>query len=300
MYTHRLTSHYFRMRSYTGISGGGGNNGGALEQKRHTSVSGSPKRKAPGPVSPTSLSSPRMTGDYQVLKSSVLENRSSVRKARASLASALDRLGEHHVRQKEYDEAMDAFTESLHEKRSIYAKALATLNRNGSVTIDASSFFDGDAEDSPEFSEQATDEIILTLRNMGNVHSLRGEQDEAMRYYTEVTNLRALQASRKLDSGDEVTLFSGLGGEEDNSTLMSEINEDVKALDDMFRSISFRSRDNDSMPPFFPDATDPSETTAEKPAKRPDVQDSAEKEIRPPCRRKNRSGVPEGSKGTIQ
>ena len=210
----------------------------------------SPKRKAPSVApSPKSLPSPRMSGDYQVLRKNVDETRKSVQGARSGLASSLDRMGEHHVRQKEYDEAMDAFTEALHEKRSIYANALAVSNRRRASSAELSLLYSSDEEESNEMHDQAIDEIILTLRNMGNVHSLRGEQDEAMRYYTEVTNLRATKSSNKIDMGDDsTTLFSGLGGgEEDNSTLMSEINEDVKALDDMFRSISFRNRETNSL-----------------------------------------------------
>lgn len=175
-----------------------------------------------------------MSGDYSVLKESVEKHRESVFEARASLASGLDRLGEHHVRQKEYDDAMDAFTEALHEKRSIFSVGRIGNELHVSGIESATSTNDRKG--------YCIDEIIFTLRNMGNVHSLRGEQDEAMRYYTEVTNLRASKVSARSDTNDDMTtLISGLGGgEEDNSTLMSEINEDVKALDDMFRSISFR------------------------------------------------------------
>lgn len=179
-----------------------------------------------------------------MLHTTVSEHRDSVRKARASLASSLDRLGEHHVRRKEYDAAMDAFTEALHEKRSIYANAVAALNRSAGVD---NTFFSSSSDESSQVHDEAIDEIIITLRNMGNVHSLRGEQDEAMRYYSEVTNLNAIKTSNNVDVDDSSTLFSGIGGEEDNSTMMSEINEDVKALDDMFRSISFRNNDNTSM-----------------------------------------------------
>lgn len=204
------------------------------------------------PLPTSSMGTRRRSGDYCVLNNGVEEQRNSVRQSRAALASALDRLGEHHVRQKEYDDAMDAFTEALHEKRSIYANVLSTArggcsSSTGASPEDSSSSASSDME-GPQIHDQAIDEIICTLRNLGNVHSLRGEQDEAMRYFTEVTNLRATKSACKVDMGDDTTLFSGLGGgEEDNSTLMSEINEDVKALDDMFRSISFRSRDSSSL-----------------------------------------------------
>ena len=82
------------------------------------------KRKSPAIPSLTSgnlLSSPRVSGDYHVLQQGVEKQRHVVREARSSLASCLDRLGEQHVRQKEYDNAMDAFAEALHEKRSIFS-----------------------------------------------------------------------------------------------------------------------------------------------------------------------------------
>lgn len=186
-----------------------------------------------------------------MLHQSVETKREQVRDARSNLASSLDRLGEHHVRQKEYDNAMDAFAEALHEKRSIFSHVLSGSWFGQCPGIESAvtgGLCEADDTEDTELHDQAIEEIITTLRNMGNVHSLRGEQDEAMRYYTEVTNLRATKSSSKLEAGDDTTtIFSGLGGEEDNSTMMSEINEDVKALDDMFRSISFRSREAGSL-----------------------------------------------------
>ena len=206
------------------------------------------KRKSPTiPTLTTSLAgqrltSPRVNGDFHVLHQGVEQQRSVVREARSSLASSLDRLGEHHVRQKEYDNAMDAFAEALHEKRSIFASVISGSWFAQCHGHTMGNVCDVNAPEDIQMHDRAIDEIVSTLRNMGNVHSLRGEQDEAMRYFTEVTNLRATKTSiSKLDGSDDTaTLFSGLG-DEDNSTLMSEINEDVKALDDMFRSISFRS-----------------------------------------------------------
>jgi len=189
-----------------------------------------------------------MNGDYQVLKQSVEEQRNAVQQARVALASSLDRLGEHHVRQKEYDDAMDSFAEALHEKRSVFAHFSSSLSASSSLS---SSLFDTDKMDAADLHDSKVDEIVLTLRNMGNVHSLRGEQDEAMRYYTEVTKLRATKSKKNANADaasvcDTKSLFSGLNGE-DNSTLMSEINEDVKALDELFNSISFRTGDSSSV-----------------------------------------------------
>jgi tetratricopeptide (TPR) repeat protein len=197
-----------------------------------------------------------MNGDYQVLKQHVEKERKAVHQARVSMASTLDQLGEHHVRQQEYDDAMDAFTEALREKRSVFSHISSpTSNADGNRSRHSSFSFsavggDGnsniDAGERSETRDKAIDEIVNTLRNMGNVHSLRGEQDEAMRYYTEVTNLRAQKSSNMSNdptsSGESKSLLAGLN--DDTSTLMSEINEDVKALDDLFRSISFRNQGN--------------------------------------------------------
>jgi tetratricopeptide (TPR) repeat protein len=210
-----------------------------------------PTRKGPPVFSPS------RGGDYDVLRKSVDEQRSLVRNARSSLASYLHRLGEHHVRNKEYDDAMDAFTEALHEKRSVYSQLIPSLTGNNGATrtrtfsSDTNSVFDGDSmsPDVKAIHDQTVDDIVQTLKNMGNVHSLRGEQDEAMRYYTEVTNLRASRSKKRDDASvcsKTKSTLSGFWGDEDTSTLMSEINEDVKALDDLFRSISFRNGDSGS------------------------------------------------------
>lgn len=217
----------------------------ASSSSRSESVSPT-KRKAQEELLPedTGPPAPVMAGDLAVLREDLDRRRSSVLESRISLASSLDRLGEHHVRQKEYDEAMDAFSEALQEKRSILSSLFPRSN-NFSNSIAA--MIGGDEMLSTATSEQqdnAIEEVIRTLRNMGNVHSLRGEQDEAMRYYTEVTNLRATKSSARMDTDENSTLFSGFGPDEDTSTLMSEINEDVKALDDMFRSISFRNHES--------------------------------------------------------
>ena len=188
--------------------------------------------------------SPQMSGDYHFLRKQVDEHRLALRNCRSELASALDRLGEHHVKCKEYDDAMDAFTEALHEKRSVHAYVAPSLDCSCSSRSRANSDeAQIDLERETQLNHDETIEaIVQTLRNMGNVHSLRGEQDEAMRYYTEVTNLRANRASaRDARSVESFSKSSYFGTDEDTSTLMSELNEDVKALDDLFRSISFRN-----------------------------------------------------------
>eukprot|EP00977_Amphora_coffeiformis_P001921 scaffold367_cov154-Amphora_coffeaeformis.AAC.1 len=203
------------------------------------------KRKAQEELVRETVPPPIVSGDFQVLRGDLDRRRSDVLSSRSALASSLDRMGEHHVRQKEYDEAMDAFSEALQEKRSILSSLFPRSN-NFSNSIAASIGGDDMMTATSEQQDNAIDEVIQTLRNMGNVHSLRGEQDEAMRYYTEVTNLRATKSSALIDTDENSTMISGFGPDEDTSTLMSEINEDVKALDDMFRSISFRNNESNS------------------------------------------------------
>lgn len=224
----------------------------------------------PVPKQHRSFSSKAKNGDYIVLKRAVEKDRWIVQQARVHLATSLDQLGEHHVRQEEYDDAMDAFTEALREKKSVYTqlKANQDISRTSSTSThylngtkeEESVVIGGVGEQEPVSSEstdvqhdRAIDEIISTLRNMGNVHSLRGESDEAMRYFTEVTNLRAQKISADHASvisggaNESRSMLSGLQTNDDASTLMSEINEDVKALDDLFRSISFRQQQSDKV-----------------------------------------------------
>lgn len=192
---------------------------------------------------------PRMTGDYRFLKQNVAKERKKVQEARTALATSLDQLGEHHVRQKEYNDAMDAFAEALREKRSVFWQLHPNMqNSSGSDHRDAFS----DSLINPEIEsssmdpsvghDEAIDEIVVTLRSIGNVHSLRGEQDEAMRYYREITNLRAQKkVVGDLCSASKAKALSGMS--DDNAAMMTEISEDVKALDDLFRSISFRGNE---------------------------------------------------------
>jgi len=192
----------------------------------------------------TPIASPQRCGDFHYLRQCVDEHRIALRESRSALASALDRLGDYHIKNKEYDDAMDAFTEALHEKRSVFSQLFPDPtdmegNRPRANTDDAQ--MDDNQQAFKKNYDESVNNIVQTLRNMGNVHSLRGEQDEAMRYYTEVTSLRATRTSIVRDATSVESSFYGT--DEDNSTLMSEINEDVKALDDLFRSISFRNDD---------------------------------------------------------
>lgn len=190
-----------------------------------------------------------MKGDYPILKQRLDDKRLALRDSRSALANALDGLGEHHVKNKEYDDAMDAYTEALHEKRSVFSQLVAPSpttgeggNRSRANSEDAQIGVAG--KEVQLLRDETIDAIVQTLRNMGNVHSLRGEQDEAMRYYTEVTSLRATRSStRDAKSVESFSKSSFYATDEDTSTLMSEINEDVKALDDLFRGISFRNVD---------------------------------------------------------
>jgi len=235
---------------------------------------------------------PVLTGDYHVLRGTLVRQRDAIRRARSDLGLTLNRLGDHHVRNGQYEEAMDAYVEALHEKRSAYMTGEGPLEKSSVetscemsiapqehtvVTADtaASSLLSGISGSSsylsssqaalsmsvdPEEHARELGEIVLTLSSIGNVHSLRGEHAEAMRYYTEVTSLRHAASSSRSPavarvSGDDSVVSSewsgnslkggigsGLWREEDNSTIFSDLNEDVKALDDLFQSISFRNK----------------------------------------------------------
>lgn len=251
-------------------------------------ISPNPKRRSLD----VGLRSPRMNGDYYVLQQNVENERKVVQSKRISLAASLDQLGEHHVRQQEYDEAMDAFTEALREKRSVFWQICP--NEDTSVLSQGNQNFSFGAEadnsgESIDNYDKAIDEIVGTLRSIGNVHSLRGEQDEAMRYYREVTNLRA----QKTASGDPTSprdaksMMSGLN--DDGSSMMTEINEDVKALDDLFRTITFRGKGKNSKK---------SEMIKETRGSQPLI--PAQRSIASPSNRKRKSESSSGSTNIVE
>lgn len=251
-------------------------------------ISPNPKRRS----LEVGLKSPRMNGDYYVLQQNVERERKAVQSTRVSLAASLDQLGGHHVRQQEYDEAMDAFTEALREKRSVFWQI--TPNEDSSVLSHGNYSFSFDPEtdsngDTVENYDKAIDEIVSTLRSIGNVHSLRGEQDEAMRYYREVTNLRAQKTTAGDPSSprDAKSMMSGLN--DDGSSLMTEINEDVKALDDLFRSITFRGKGKSSSK---------SETTKNNRASKPLI--PAQRATSNPTNKKRKSESSSGSNNIVE
>ena len=176
-------------------------------------------------------------GDYVVLSQTLQKQREAAQLASSNVATTLLRLGEHHVRNQQYDDAMDAFAEALHVRRSAYR----SLVSGGS-----------DAE--------AIDTIMPILSQIGNVHSLRGEHNEAMRYYNEVMSLRSARASlttpsdsndfldvvgnstRSTVSGKITSRMVVNASDEDMAAISAAINEDVSALNDLFNSISFREQ----------------------------------------------------------
>jgi len=116
---------------------------------------------------------------------------------------------------------------------------LSTVASN--ITKDTSSTSD---PKTLEAQRKSLDDMVTTLSNLGKVHSLRGEDSEAMKYYDEKTKMQALRMNieEQLSTGSA----GCLGGpasvffSEGHKSIMSEINEDVKALDDLFRGITFR------------------------------------------------------------
>eukprot|EP00957_Ditylum_brightwellii_P031203 2364937-Ditylum_brightwellii.AAC.1 len=207
-----------------------------------------------GKSSVAGSTSSQKDGDYQLLHNNLQNDRRAVQQARSKLASTLVSLGEHHVRKREYDEAMDAFTEALLEQRHLF---------QGSNSADTSEQRDDFVMSSPSFQYQSSsfleegnnhkilDDMITTLSNIGNVHSLRGEHSDAMKYYTEVMNIRATRSNLSSPdarstgvSGSGSSALSGLSTwTDEDSSLITDLDEDVKALDDMFRRIAFRNGD---------------------------------------------------------
>lgn len=112
--------------------------------------------------------------------------------------------------------------------------------------------------------QSSLNDMITTLSNLGKVYSLRGEERDAVRYYDEKTHVQAwISGDAKQSSANATSVAEssahatanaissieatcGLGSpavffsEGHANNIMSEINEDVKALDELFRGISFR------------------------------------------------------------
>ncbi|KAL7543444.1 hypothetical protein ACHAXR_012746 [Thalassiosira sp. AJA248-18] len=97
--------------------------------------------------------------------------------------------------------------------------------------------------DTVEVQRKSLNDMITTLSSLGKVHSLRGEDSTAMKYYDEKTKIQAVRMNieEQLSTGTA----GCLGGpasvffSEGHKNIMSEINEDVKALDELFRGIGF-------------------------------------------------------------
>jgi len=171
----------------------------------------------------------KQSGDYHVLNQSVLENRQVYRRSQLDLGSSLHQIGEHHVRNKEYARAMTAFTEA----HSLRCKASGFNPKEKEFHLQ-SPCIDPKSED----AQSEIDGILSTISSMGNVHSLIGEHPEAMNCYTDIMKIRASFSDMK----QSPRCVSELHCDEDASATASDLHEDedVKALDDLFRSISFR------------------------------------------------------------
>ncbi|KAL3794010.1 hypothetical protein ACHAW5_004295 [Stephanodiscus triporus] len=221
--------------------------------------------------------------DYQVLVAELQKHQAQSQQARSQLASTLLRMGEYHIRCGEYDEAMMALRESLNENCSVVCSSLSSMPSLDSTDNGDESLLSGmsasqwsapytpkggmsvtSASSSPYLStvmskeksiatsdpdmvaaqRKSLGDMITTLSNLGKVHSLRGEDDAAMKYYDEKTKIQAVRMNieEQLSTGTASCLggpagvFFGAG----HKNIMTEINEDVKALDELFRGISFR------------------------------------------------------------
>lgn len=219
--------------------------------------------------------------DYDVLIKELMKNRLEVQRAKSNLAASLLRVGEYHVRNGEYEEAMNAFMESLNENRSVCSSSVASITEisescgeslvsglsssqisgmhSGRETISSNASGLYSAKESasvyssamssisdPEsllVHKKSLDDMITTLSGLGKVHSLRGEERTAVKYYEEKSSLQAIVMS--IDEQISISAAGCLGSPaaffgESHANFMSEINEDVKALDELFRGISFR------------------------------------------------------------
>lgn len=122
---------------------------------------------------------------------------------------------------------------------------LATVTSNNNNNNNNKSAMSDPNPDTVAAQRKSLADMITTLSNLGKVHSLKGEDAAAMKYYNEKTKFQAVRNNIEeqlsvgtagcLGSGT-ASVFFGDGG----SNIVAEINEDVKALDDLFRGITFR------------------------------------------------------------
>ena len=220
----------------------------------------------------SSRNSAKNSKDYSVLLSELQKTQLKYKKSQSEFASILDRMGEFHVRNGEFEEAMVAFRDSLAENQSVCSSSMSLVpsltdsSDNGDESVSFISGMTGstgsnstylslsgvansiDALSSPEsiaVHRKSLQDMINTLSNLGKVHSLRGEDGLAMKYYEEKTKLQAVQTSieEQLSSSagclGESHVRNGSGFFSEGQNLMKEIAEDVKALDELFKGISF-------------------------------------------------------------
>ncbi|KAL3823081.1 hypothetical protein ACHAXA_011133 [Cyclostephanos tholiformis] len=221
--------------------------------------------------------------DYQVLVTELQKHQAQFQHARSQLASSLLRMGEYHIRNGEYDEATAALRESLNENRSVVCSSLSSMpsldstdngdeslvsglsasqssapyTPRGGISVTSSSSspylstvvakdksFTTSDQDMVATQRKSLGDMITTLSNLGKVHSLRGEDAAAMKYYDEKTKMQSFRMNieEQLSTGMATCLGSSAGVffAEGHKNIMTEINEDVKALDELFRGISFR------------------------------------------------------------
>ena len=230
--------------------------------------------------------------DYQVLLAELQKHQADFQQARSQLASSLLRMGEYHVRNGEYDEAMLALRDSLNENRSVVCNSIGSLPSldisvtceeslvsgmtssqwsNGAQTPRGSCSASIASSSSPylstvastckdaapsttnpeteEVQRKSLNDMITTLSSLGKVHSLRGEDAAAMKYYNEKTKIQAVRMNieEQLSTGTAGCLggTAGVFFSEGHKNIMSEINEDVKALDELFRGIGFGQKTED-------------------------------------------------------
>mmetsp|Transcript_18268 Transcript_18268/g.22363 ORF Transcript_18268/g.22363 Transcript_18268/m.22363 type:complete len:793 (+) Transcript_18268:81-2459(+) len=193
-------------------------------------------------ISDEGCCSTRNSSDYQILNETIERKKAFVRQARLELGIDLHRLGEHHVRNLEYHEAMNVFVEALVEKRAGTGLESHEQGALASASSRSSSLYGSDLGQRKEV--RGLEEVIATLSSIGSVHSVTGEYSEAMKCYSQIMTMRSSFSTLP-------RLHKNIIPENDNNNSngdadvdvyeSSDRNEDVNALDDIFRQMSFRN-----------------------------------------------------------
>jgi len=129
---------------------------------------------------------------------------------------------------------------------STYLASISNNKDKDTTTVSSTTTAQATDPETINAQRQSLNDMITTLSSIGKVHSLRGEDAAAIKYYNEKTKIQSIKNNieEQLSVGNAgcagSDFFFGDGLQKGGGSILAEINEDVKALDELFRGITFR------------------------------------------------------------